>query len=248
MFESEPASQPAHDLRRELVIEDHAVRVECVGERDGFGEEVFQIEKYAEVTVQRVARLDAPGRLGPLVRDQRRIGRRAHQVAAAVDRLGPDIEPVAAIAHAEVAGLVQEAGQGSTGGRGRTGVVAFRLELDWKRIAQRASLGVGIVGGRGENSSGDLFLAFSTANADEISKNKGLAQVQMLPNDRINPLFNATVNATEEAIVNAMVAAETMTGVDGNRVPALPVARLQEILKRHNRLALPTATPPAPTR
>ena len=70
----------------------------------------------------------------------------------------------------------------------------------------------------------------------------------MLPNDRINPLFNATVNATEEAIVNAMVAAETMTGVDGNRVPALPVARLQEILKRHNRLALPTATPPAPTR
>ena len=110
-----------------------------------------------------------------------------------------------------------------------------------KRIAQRASLGVAIVGGRGENSSGDLFLAFSTADADEVSKNEGLAAVHMLPNDRINPLFNATVNATEEAIVNAMVAAETMTGIDGNTVPALPVDRLIEVLKQHNRLA-PTAT------
>ena len=106
-----------------------------------------------------------------------------------------------------------------------------------KRIAQRASLGVGIVGGRGENSSGDLFLAFSTADATEVSKNDGLAQLHMLPNDRINPLFHATVNATEEAIVNALVAAETMTGIDGNTVPALPVERLQEILRQHNRLA-----------
>jgi L-aminopeptidase/D-esterase-like protein len=106
-----------------------------------------------------------------------------------------------------------------------------------KRVAQRASLGVGIVGGRGENSSGDLFLAFSTAGADEVSKNEGLAQVKMLPNDDISPLFWATVNATEEAIVNAMVAAETMTGINGNTVPALPVDRLLDILKKHNRLA-----------
>ncbi len=112
-----------------------------------------------------------------------------------------------------------------------------------RRVAQRAALGVAIVGGRGENSSGDLFLAFSTADADEVSKNEGLAQVHSLPNDRINPLFNATVNATEEAIVNALVAAETMTGINGNVVPALPVDRLLEILKKHDRLQPPTRVP-----
>ena len=106
-----------------------------------------------------------------------------------------------------------------------------------RRIAQRASLGVGIVGGRGENSSGDLFLAFSTASPDEVSKADGLAQIQMLPNDRINPLFNATVDATEEAIVNALIAAETMTGINGNTVYALPHDRLVEILRRHHALA-----------
>lgn len=106
-----------------------------------------------------------------------------------------------------------------------------------RRVAQRASLGVGIVGGRGENSSGDLFLAFSTASPDEVSKSEGLAQLTMLPNDRINPLFNATVDATEEAIVNALIAAETMTGINGNTVYALPHDRLVEILRRHNALA-----------
>ncbi|MSU23208.1 MAG: S58 family peptidase [Opitutus sp.] len=111
-----------------------------------------------------------------------------------------------------------------------------------RRIAQRASLGVGLVGGRGENSSGDLFLAFSTASPDEVSKTAGLAQLAMLPNDRINPLFNATVNATEEAIVNALIAAETMTGINGNIVHALPHDRLMTILRRHNA----SASPPAP--
>ena len=111
-----------------------------------------------------------------------------------------------------------------------------------RRLAQRPALGVGIVGGRGENSSGDLFLAFSTANAEQASKNDGVAQVLALPNDRINPLFHATVNATEEAIINALVAAETMTGINGNTVPALPTERLQEILRKHNRLA-PSVTP-----
>lgn len=105
-----------------------------------------------------------------------------------------------------------------------------------KRIVQRVSLGIGNVGGRGENSSGDIFIAFSTANVAEISKNEGVANLTMLPNDRINPLFNATVEATEEAIVNALVAAETMTGYNGNTVYALPHDRLKEILKKYNRL------------
>lgn len=106
-----------------------------------------------------------------------------------------------------------------------------------KRIAQRISLGVGKVGGRGENSSGDIFIAFSTANAAEFGKNDGVANVQMLPNDRINQLFYATVEATEEAIINAMVAAETMKGYKGNTIHALPHDRLREVLKKYNRLS-----------
>jgi L-aminopeptidase/D-esterase-like protein len=105
-----------------------------------------------------------------------------------------------------------------------------------RRLAQRASLGVALVGGRGENSSGDLFLAFSTADATEASKLEGLATVRSLPNEQMNPLFNATVNATEEAIVNALVAAETMTGADGNTVYALPHDRLRAALKKYGRL------------
>ena len=108
-----------------------------------------------------------------------------------------------------------------------------------KRIAQRISLGVGRVGGRGENSSGDIFIAFSTANAAEFGKNEGIAKIDMLPNDRINMLFWATAEATEEAIINALVAAETMTGYKGNRIYALPHDRLQEALKKYNRLQKP---------
>jgi D-aminopeptidase len=104
-----------------------------------------------------------------------------------------------------------------------------------KRLARRAGLGVAVVGGRGENSSGDLFIAFSTANP-ENSKTEGVAQVQMLPNERINPLLTETVNATEEAIVNALIAAETMAGIDGNTVHALPHERLREVLRKYGRL------------
>lgn len=106
-----------------------------------------------------------------------------------------------------------------------------------KRIAQRISLGIGKVGGRGENSSGDIFLAFSTANAAEIGKDEGVANVQMLPNDRINMLFWAAAQATEEAIVNALVAGETTTGYKGNTVFALPHDRLRDTLKKYNRLS-----------
>ena len=104
-----------------------------------------------------------------------------------------------------------------------------------KRIVTRVPLGIGVMGGRGENSSGDIFIAFSTANP-ENSKTDGLAKLTMLPNEQIGPLFRATVDATEEAIVNAMVAAETMVGRDGNRVSALPHDRLRQVLKKYNRL------------
>jgi len=105
-----------------------------------------------------------------------------------------------------------------------------------KRLAQRVSLGIGNMGGRGENSSGDIFIAFSTANAVEASKDQGVANITMLPNDRINPLFSAVAQATEEAIINAMAAAETMTGFKGNTAYALPHDRLKAALKKYNRL------------
>jgi len=105
-----------------------------------------------------------------------------------------------------------------------------------KRLVKRVSLGIGNVGGRGENSSGDIFIAFSTANALEVSKDQGLANLTMLPNEQINQLFWATAQATEEAILNAMVAAETMKGYNGNTVYALPHDRLKAILKKYNRL------------
>jgi len=105
-----------------------------------------------------------------------------------------------------------------------------------KRVVKRAALGIAKNGGIGGNSSGDIFIAFSTANAG-AGKDSGLVSVQMLPNDRINPIFAATVQATEEAIINAMVAAETMTGIDGNTVYAIPHDRLKEVMKKYNRLA-----------
>jgi D-aminopeptidase len=104
-----------------------------------------------------------------------------------------------------------------------------------KRLVRRVSLGIGIVGGRGENSSGDLFVAFSTANA-EVSKTGGTAQLEMLSNEGINPLFRETVNATEEAIVNALVAAKTMTGINGNTAYAIPHDRLKAVMSKYQRL------------
>ena len=104
-----------------------------------------------------------------------------------------------------------------------------------KRIARRVSLGLGRDGSYSGDGSGDIFLAFSTANPGAVGT-KGLHQLTMLPNDSLDPMFLATVQATEEAVVNAMVAAETMTGVDNHEVIALPHDRLREILRKYNRL------------
>jgi L-aminopeptidase/D-esterase-like protein len=105
-----------------------------------------------------------------------------------------------------------------------------------ERVAKRASLGVGRIGGLGENGSGDIFIAFSTANP-AAAADTGLATLTMLPNDRIDPIFEATVQSTEEAIINAMLAARTMTGVDSVRSYALPHDRLREVLRKYRRLA-----------
>jgi D-aminopeptidase len=107
-----------------------------------------------------------------------------------------------------------------------------------KRLARRASLGLARTGSSSGNGSGDIFIAFSTANP-EAGRTSGLAHLTMLPNDEMNKLFEGTVQATEEAIVNAMVGAETMTGFEGHTVMALPHDRLQEVLKKYNRLSNP---------
>ncbi len=105
-----------------------------------------------------------------------------------------------------------------------------------KRLARRATIGMGRTGGTSGNGSGDIFIAFSTANPDAFT-GEGLATVQMVSNEEISPIFDATVQATEEAIINALVAAETMTGADNRRVERLPHDRLREVLRKYNRLA-----------
>jgi L-aminopeptidase/D-esterase-like protein len=105
-----------------------------------------------------------------------------------------------------------------------------------KRIARRASLGLGRNGSYSGDGSGDIFIAFSTANPGAANP-KGLHNLKMLPNDQLNPIFLATVQATEEAVINAMVAAETMTGIDDHTVIALPHDKLRAVLKKYNRLA-----------
>ena len=105
-----------------------------------------------------------------------------------------------------------------------------------KRIATRVSLGVGRQGGFGGNSSGDIFIAFSTANARAWFNDKPVTDVQMLPNDRITPLFQATAQATEAAITNALLAAETTTGANDLRIYAMPVDRMLAAMKKYGRL------------
>ena len=120
--------------------------------------------------------------------------------------------------------------QGGDGPGSIIGIVATDAPLlphQCDRLAQRAGLGVARMGGLGENSSGDLFFAFASGNRKLGGRNAPLA-VRMLPNERINPLFEAVVDATEEAILNALLAAETMTGREGRTVYALDPALLRD--------------------
>jgi L-aminopeptidase/D-esterase-like protein len=123
------------------------------------------------------------------------------------------------------------------------GTDAPLLPHQLKRLAKRAAIGIARVGGLGGNTSGDIFIAFSTASrgVEEL----GIAflgppppeviGVDMLADPFIDPIYEGTVDSTEEAIVNALVAAETMTGADGVTIPELPHDQLMEILKKYGR-------------
>jgi D-aminopeptidase len=105
-----------------------------------------------------------------------------------------------------------------------------------KRLARRVTLGLGRNGSISGNDSGDIFIAFSTANSGAGAEQHNVVSLKMLPNDALDPVFRATVEATEEAIVNAMVAARDMVGADDHRVIAIPHAELRAVLKKYGRL------------
>jgi L-aminopeptidase/D-esterase-like protein len=106
------------------------------------------------------------------------------------------------------------------------------LPTQIKRLVTRTALGLARIGGMGHNGSGDIFVGFSTANRQAAAERGRTVSLEMVPNDGINALISATVHATEEAILNAMLAAETTTGINGYRVPALPHDGLRAIMER----------------
>lgn len=104
-----------------------------------------------------------------------------------------------------------------------------------KKLATRVPLGVGLLGGLGENSSGDIFITFSTANKTAFQRDE-LTEIEVFPNDQLNAVYYATVSAVEEAVVNAMLAAETMDGINGNKAYGLPHQAVLDVLKKYNRV------------
>jgi L-aminopeptidase/D-esterase-like protein len=106
-----------------------------------------------------------------------------------------------------------------------------------KRVARRAAYGIAVCGGTAGNESGDLFLAFSTANREAVESHGGIAAARLLGEEAMSRFYEATIQAVEEAILNSMFANETMVGRDGFTVPGLPVAKVQNILRKYNRLS-----------
>ena len=146
----------------------------------------------------------------------------------------------------EINDLLPEPGSGngeSPDPGGRTGSIIVVVATDapvlphqLKRMARRVPMGIARVGGTGEDGSGDIFVAFSTANRQAWQRGSKTG-VEMLANDLMTPLFRATVEAVEEAIVNAIVAADTTVGINGNTVHAIPHERLREVLRKYQRLS-----------
>lgn len=108
------------------------------------------------------------------------------------------------------------------------------LPTQIKRLVTRTTMGLARIGGMGYNGSGDIFIGFTTANREAAAERSRTVSLEMLPNDNLNDFISASVHATEEAILNAMLAAETLTGINGYTVPALPHDRLGEIMRRAN--------------
>ncbi|MEM7673533.1 MAG: P1 family peptidase [Verrucomicrobiota bacterium] len=147
--------------------------------------------------------------------------------------------PVGDLLTEEIAPMPKRAEQPKPEAPGNSIVVVVATDVpllphQLNRVAQRVSLGVGRTGGTGKNSSGDLFIAFSTANAGAWAKeSEATFEVETLPNDAIDSVFDATIQATEEAIINALFAAETMIGRSGNTVFELPEEAVLQLMREH---------------
>jgi D-aminopeptidase len=162
------------------------------------------------------------------------VGQELPQPPAAARGAGMEIGPVGA------GSPVGPLGNDALGEMGSIIIVvatdAPLLPHQLKRVARRASLGLARTGSVSSNGSGDIFIAFSTANPGAAGARE-VAQVAMTSNDRIGAVFEATVQATEEAIVNALVAAETMRGAEGRQLEAISHEALRQVLRKYNRLA-----------
>ena len=121
-------------------------------------------------------------------------------------------------------------------GKRRHGLSTPSLPNQLKRLARRVSLGLARTGSVSGNGSGDLFIAFSTANPGASNSDQLTHSVETIPNDLMDPIFAATVQATEEAVVNALIDNQSMTGRDNHHVDAIPHDRLRKVLRKYNRL------------
>jgi L-aminopeptidase/D-esterase-like protein len=229
-----------NDINGFHVTKQHALAEGNVG--GGTGMVCHQFKGGTGSSSRRVTLLSQEYTLGVLV--QCNYGGRARFSVAGVP-VGqeiPDLLPCfSALPDGSYAGG-RHCGQGPGEDTGDTGSIIVIVATDapllphqLKRIVRRAALGIGRMGGIGGNSSGDIFLAFSTANAG-ADRADSMAIWRAIPNEQIDRLFEATVDATSEAILNAMLAAETMTGADGRQVYGLPHDRLLAALRKYGRI------------
>lgn len=200
----------------------------------GTGMRTFQF-KAGIGTSSRVVEADGTDyTVGVLV--QSNFGRRPQMriAGAPVGREIPDLLPEAP----------NEGGAADAGGGGRDGSIIIVAATDapllpnqLDRFVRRTSLGLGRLGSISMNGSGDIFVAFSTANEEAAHSGSGVAPLEMLAHRHLDPFFEAVIQATEEAVVNALVAGRDMVGVNGRKVYGLPHDRLREALRKYGRLA-----------
>lgn len=200
----------------------------------GTGMKAFGFKAGIGTASRRAGRPEAAYRVGVLV--QANHGRRS--------RLRIDGVPVGEEISEQVVPWLPARGSAPAGGAGSViGIVATDAPLlphQCRRLAQRAALGVAMMGAAGENDSGDLFLAFATGNrrlsADEDDEPlPSVHAVTALADKQLDPLFYAVIEATEEAVVNALIAAETMVGRDGITAHAIPHDLLRQAMDRYGR-------------
>jgi L-aminopeptidase/D-esterase-like protein len=208
----------------------------------GTGMTCHQFKGGTGTASRRITVLNQPYHVGVLVQCNYGGRSRFSVAGAPVGQEIPDLLPCSApLPDGTVVGRNScAAGTGEDGGDMGSIIVVVATDIpllphQLKRVVKRAALGIGRMGGIGGNSSGDIFIAFSTANRDASAPDQ-VATVRAIPNEGINPVFEATIDATSEAILNSMLAAKTMTGANGLRVYALPHDRLMAALQKYGRV------------